>query len=394
MSDIISRFRETRAHTEALCDPLLVEDYGVQSMPDASPPKWHLAHTSWFFENFLLAPFIDRYKSFNSDFGFIFNSYYNSVGSHLERNRRGLLNRPAVREIYQYRAHVDECLKMILEHPTEDQLSLIELGLQHEQQHQELLLTDIKHVFWSNPLKPAYLRESVETRRNGFGTPLDGWFDFEKGVREIGYSQQLHGAFSFDNETPRHPVYIGDFKIQKRLITNREFYEFIQAGGYRNPLLWLSQGWDLAKQNHWEAPLYWMWPNEMTLSGIQPLDLDAPVAHVSFYEADAFARWRGARLPTEEEWEIFAEKYPKHSFGNPYLLWGERWQWTSSAYRPYPGFKPLPHSLGEYNEKFMSNQMVLRGGSCATPKGHIRSTYRNFFAPESRWQFTGIRLAL
>lgn len=412
LENLRSAWLETRHLTERLCRPMQVEDFCIQSMPDVSPPKWHLAHTTWFFEEFLLGQTSD-YRPVHPRYRFLFNSYYESVGEHLERSKRGVLSRPTTDEVMQYRSEIDERVQSMFEPLTDcrQQRETLRLGIHHEQQHQELLLTDLKHIFWSNPLRPVYYdretERSVPPHANPYGYE-DEWVEIEEGLYEIGHDPE--DGFSFDNETPKHPVYAAEFSIQRRLITNGEYLEFIEAGGYRDPALWLSQGWDLAK--HWEAPLYWEksptgW-TEMTLAGMLPLDLNAPVAHVSFFEADAFARWRGARLPTEAEWEIYALTRPiEGNFleGGRYhpaalkkstpsdQLWGEVWQWTASAYRPYPGFKPLSGSFGEYNAKFMSNQMVLRGGSCVTPRSHIRATYRNFFQPEARWQFSGIRLA-
>lgn len=407
---------EVRAQTEKLCKSLAIEDFGVQSMPDVSPPKWHLAHTSWFFEQFLLQREISNYTPFHRDFSFLFNSYYESVGEHLERSRRGLLSRPTVDEILRYRAHVTDALAQVERTPETERI--IELGLHHEQQHQELLLTDIKHIFWSNPLKPVYAsRSTIQPSEDNSASVLEDWTTIDEGLYETGYEDEADqpGTFCFDNEKPRHAVYLNGYEIQNRLITNGEYLEFIESGGYENPALWLSQGWDHVQRNGWKAPLYWTQngndlsdpsdPSEMTLAGMLPLDPRSPVVHVSYFEADAFARWRGARLPTEAEWEVYSERFPiRGSFlesgryhpcagGSSAQLWGEVWQWTASAYSPYPGYRPFPDAFAEYNGKFMSNQMVLRGGSCATPRSHIRATYRNYFAPETRWQFSGIRLA-
>jgi ergothioneine biosynthesis protein EgtB len=405
MGEIISELRQVRAQTEKLCEPLMVEDFGVQSMPDVSPPKWHLAHTSWFFEEFLLSKNLQHYEPYHPAFRFLFNSYYESVGAHLERPRRGLISRPTVEDIFQYRASVDQFLDRVEENSTT--IPILETGLHHEQQHQELILTDIKHNFWSNPLHPTYLAKSARLK----GATVRGneatadWLKVEEGLYEIGHDGEQ--GFSFDIERPRHPVYLADFEIQTRLITNQEYLEFIRAGGYENPAYWLSQGWEVARINQWTAPLYWIdREREMTLSGVHGLDPESPVIHVSYFEADAFARWRGARLPTEAEWETASARFPvcgsflesenfhpSSSSGSLPQFWGEAWQWTSSAYRPYPGFKPHPGAFVEYNGKFMSNQMILRGGSCVTPRSHIRATYRNYFPPEARWQFSGIRLA-
>jgi ergothioneine biosynthesis protein EgtB len=381
-------------------------------MPDVSPPKWHLAHTSWFFEQFLFAPHITAYERYDRDFGYLFNSYYESVGEHIERQKRGLISRPTVRQVFDYRSFVDQSLERVAETP--ETRFVLELGIHHEQQHQELLLTDIKHILWSNPLKPVYnkaLAPEVSLAQNSRSAFNNDWIDVEEGLYKIGHDPDR--GFSFDNERPRHAVYLTDFELASRLVTNGEYLDFMKSGGYQNPSHWLSQGWECVRQNHWQSPLYWIlkdgsW-HEMTLTGLQPLNLNAPVAHVSFYEADAYARSVGARLPTEAEWEVAAEHHPiRGSFlesarlhpsderanaENSFQLWGELWQWTSSSYHPYPGFKPLPDAFSEYNGKFMSNQMILRGGSCATPRSHIRGSYRNFFPPDARWQFSGIRIA-
>ena len=417
-----AELRRARKITEKLCDPLEVEDFGVQSMPEVSPPKWHLAHTTWFIEEFLLARHERGYEPFQPEFRFLFNSYYESAGAHLERQHRGLISRPTVREIFRYRSFVDETLFSALDRgqirASEQELeALIQLAARHEEQHQELLLTDIKHILWMNPSKPSY-RRGVEQESPVPREPeTRDWLEIEGGLYEIGAEEGQEAGFSFDNERPRHPVYIPDFALSPALVSNGEYLEFMRAGGYRESRYWLSAGWDWVRQNRWEAPLYWIagpdgsdiW-SEMTLSGVRPLEPGRPVAHVSYYEADAFARWRGARLPTEAEWEVVADGLPMqgsflesgrlHPGALPssretphWQLWGELWQWTSSAYGPYPGFRPLTGAFSEYNGKFMSNQMVLRGGSCVTPRSQMRGTYRNFFPPEARWQFSGIRLA-
>lgn len=410
-TSVLRLYLEVRAATDALAAPLSAEDCGVQSMPEASPTKWHLAHTSWFFETFLLARHLPGYRPFHPRFGFLFNSYYDAVGPRLARPERGLLSRPSLEEVIAYRRHVDARLEELLRRTRDGDLAelvpAILLGLHHEQQHQELLLTDIKHALWSNPLRPAY--RALPPPRSGEPTQ-QGWAAYPEGVRWIGY----HGlGFSFDNERPRHRVFVDAYRLGTRPVTNAEYANFIEDGGYRRPELWLSEGFDHARRGGWSAPLYWegadgAW-QVFTLAGMRPLDPDEPVCHVSYYEADAFARWAKARLPTEAEWEIaanhldvegsFAESGRLHpspcGLGAEAMaqLYGEVWQWTASAYAPYPGFEPEPGAFGEYNGKFMVSQMVLRGGSCVSPRTHLRATYRNFWAPHSRWQFSGIRLA-
>jgi ergothioneine biosynthesis protein EgtB len=411
-SALVKEYRSVRADSEALCAPLAIEDYGVQAMPDASPPKWHLAHTTWFFENFILQPHAPDYRVFHPRFGFLFNSYYETVGSFFPRAQRGLLARPTVEEVYRYRAHVDAAMLELLETAPEPVRTDLEcrtvLGLNHEQQHQELLLTDIKYNFAINPLRPAY---HAAPEAEPHPAPPLAWLDFSGGPRDIGHAGP---GFAYDNETPRHRVLLRDYRLASRPVSNGEFLEFMAAGGYRRPEVWLSDGWAAVRQKGFEAPLYWeriegeWW--QMTLAGLKRLDAHEPVCHVSFYEADAFARWRGKRLPTEAEWECAAAAcairgnfrdsglyHPtaadRVSPGKPAQIFGNVWEWTQSAYAPYPGFKPLAGSLGEYNGKFMCNQLVLRGGSCATPRSHIRATYRNFFYPADRWQFSGVRLA-
>jgi ergothioneine biosynthesis protein EgtB len=405
---ILEQYRSIRNDTESLCRPLATEDYVIQGMPDVSPPKWHLAHSTWFFENFLLIPCLPDYRVFHPQFGHLFNSYYESIGNFFPRPQRGLLSRPTVAEIYRYRSHVDHGIEALIAAPgtTQEVLSRVELGLNHEQQHQELLLTDIKYNFALNPLHPVY-QPALEPGR--CHPEQLKWLDFPAGLRKIGHQADY---FAFDNETPRHAVYLNAYRLASRLVSNGEFLEFVDAGGYQRAEYWLSDGWAMVRQKAWQAPLYWQkidgawWV--MTLGGLRKLDHDEPVSHVSYYEADAYARWRGRRLPSEAEWEWAAA--PQPVVGNlrdtGYLhpvaaqgrhaikqLYGDVWEWTASPYQPYPGFRPLQGSLGEYNGKFMCNQMVLRGGSCVTPKSHIRSTYRNFFYPADRWQFSGIRLA-
>jgi len=413
------RYHQVRSWSEKICQPLETEDYVIQTMPDVSPPKWHLAHTTWFFETFLLVPYLTDYAVFQPQYGYLFNSYYEAVGQRHPRPQRGLLSRPTVPEVYQYRAYVDEAMRSLfgqLAHELGDHpnlLSLIELGLHHEQQHQELLLTDIKHILALNPLRPAYRADLPEASPPTAIT--DRWLDYPGGLYAIGHEGQ---DFAFDNEGPRHSVYLQDFWLAARLVTNGEYLEFMEAGGYSKPEYWLSEGWAMVQQMvpaHIQAqlaPLYWesidgnWWV--MTLAGLRPLNEHEPVCHVSFYEADAYARWAEKRLPTEAEWEVAAVQvppsgnlldsgrlHPSPAIGTsrPDQLFGDLWEWTQSAYLPYPGFKPATGAVGEYNGKFMCNQMVLRGGSCATPADHIRATYRNFFPPATRWQFSGIRLA-
>lgn len=412
MANLAERFSQTRRFTERLCEPLSVEDFVVQSMPDASPTRWHLAHTTWFFETFVLARWEADYQPANADFQFLFNSYYNSVGEAFPRAQRGLLTRPTVAEVFEYRHAVDHRVSRLLASLADDDTielaRVVELGINHEQQHQELMLTDIKHAFSCNPLFPMY-------RQSPAGLPAadakpSSWSAFSGGVVEIGHAGR---TFAFDNERPRHKSFLQPFEMQNRLVTTGEFFEFVNDGGYRRPGLWLSLGWATVREQQWAAPLYWVkrdenW-HEFSLGGLRPLNADEPVCHISYFEADAFARWAGARLPTEAEWEhaaagvdvegrfVEGERYhPGPLNGNRgglAQMYGEVWQWTASGYAPYPGYVPPAGALGEYNAKFMCNQYVLRGGSCATPASHLRATYRNFFPPEARWQFTGIRLA-
>ncbi len=406
-TDLDSRYESVRATSMALCRTLETEDYVVQSMPGVSPTKWHLAHTSWFFEQFILVEQVDNYAAFDKHYEFLFNSYYYTKGQMHARDQRGLLSRPTVREITAYREHVDIEILKLLEHSDDvDLCNLIELGLQHEQQHQELMLTDIKHVFSVNPLRPALVNADVQRRL----TPLPdlSFVSFDGGMAEIGASGD---GFAFDNETPRHEVLLRPYQLADRLVSNGEYRAFIKADAYTDSSLWLADGWAWLQNNEIDRPLYWSkdLKREFTLSGIRDLDDDAPVCHVSFYEAEAYARWAGARLPTETEWENAAADVPvignqmeqgvlhpqplksrEHKLAQ---MFGDTWEWTTSAYSPYPGFEPLAGSLGEYNGKFMCNQMVCRGGSCVTPPGHVRASYRNFFYPQDRWQFFGIRLA-
>ena len=413
MPILLDSYRTVRAFSEALCEPLVPEDYVVQSMPDVSPAKWHLAHTSWFFETFVLKPHLPGYTSLHPQYDFLFNSYYNAVGERHCRVRRGVLSRPTVDETYAYRAYVDEFMETLLGAAGPETLAVLEplvtLGLHHEQQHQELMLTDLKYNFFENPLCPVY-----RPRRDppASAVPALEWIGFGEGVREIGWDG---AGFAFDNETPRHKEYVAAFALGSRLVTNGEYLRFVDAGGYRQPEWWLSEGWGTAQARGWTAPLCWWnrrgeW-SEFTLAGMGALELAAPVCHVSLFEADAYARWAGARLATEAEWEIAAETVPLcgnfadagrfHPAPLPadaepetlHQMFGDVWEWTRSPYSPYPGYAPPPGALGEYNGKFMCNQFVLRGGSCATSHSHMRSTYRNFFPPDARWQFMGIRLA-
>ncbi len=406
---LLLQYREARQQTEELCQPLAVEDYCIQCIPEVSPPKWHLAHTTWFFETFLLIPFVPRYKPFHPGFDYLFNSYYETVGVPYPRSKRGLLSRPTVDEVYRYRAHVDTAMVELIataEDRRNDIALRVTLGIHHEQQHQELLLTDIKYNFSVNPLRPVYRALPLVPRREA--APVE-WTGHEGGVVMIGHDGP---GFAFDNETPRHRVYVADFFLAARPVTNGGYLEFMEAGGYRRSEYWLSDGWRTVREKNWQAPLYWeridgqWW--QFTLAGMRPVDEDAPVCHVCFYEAEAYARWAGKRLPSEAEWErVAAAQTPAGNLretgylhpaaaegsGSIMQLYGDVWEWTRSPYAPYPGFRPLAGSLGEYNGKFMCNQVVLRGGSCVTPISHIRATYRNFFYPADRWQFSGFRLA-
>ncbi|HEY8261825.1 MAG TPA: ergothioneine biosynthesis protein EgtB [Methylosinus sp.] len=407
-----ARLAATRRLTLELARPLGVEDMGGQAIEEASPTKWHLGHTSWFFEALVLAPFLDGYEIFDPRFGFCFNSYYETAGPRQPRGRRGLLTRPPLEQVLAYCRHVDAALSALFARgAAEEALQRIELGLDHEQQHQELLLTDILALFAANPLRPAY--RDARPRLVGRAPEPVRWLAFPGGPRRFGHSG---AGFCYDNETPSHDALIAPFLLADRPVANAEWLDFIADGGYRTPTLWLSDGWDRIAREGWEAPAYWERRDgewlAMTLEGLAPLVPDAPVAHVSFYEADAFARWAGARLPTEFEWEAAAvladapiagnllgsdalrPLAPAETFrGAPRQLFGDVWEWTASAYSPYPGYRPPPGAIGEYNGKFMCDQHVLRGGSCATPDGHIRATYRNFLYARQRWQFSGLRLA-
>ena len=408
-ADLGQRFCSVRQQTETLCEPLTPEDMMVQSCAEASPAKWHLAHTTWFFETFLLSEFKPDYKPFHPDFHWLFNSYYNAVSDQPVKKLRGSFSRPSLEEILDYRRHVNAAMERWIENGVSDEVArLVTLGLHHEQQHQELLAYDIKNAFWSNPLHPAYRKGGLTSA--GAARPVE-WIGHEGGLGEIGYGGD---SFCFDNEQPRHKVYLKPFELGSRLATCGEYLDFMRGGGYERADLWLSDGWDMVKAQGWRAPLYWFeadgeW-RVFTLCGAVDLRelLATPVCHVSYYEADAFARWMGKRLPTEAEWEIAAEGLPaegnllESEILHPMAakagsglqqMFGDVWEWTASAYLGYPGYTAPPGALGEYNGKFMSNQMVLRGGSAVTPASHIRSSYRNFFQPASRWQFSGVRLA-
>jgi len=404
------RYAAVRAASEALAAPLSPEDATAQSMPDASPTKWHLAHTSWFFETFLLEG-RPGYRPVDPAYRVLFNSYYQSVGEQYLRPERGLITRPGLEAVYAYRSHVDAAIRALLEADAlgTEQRALVELGLHHEQQHQELMLTDVKHLLAKNPTHPVYQARAPEPSKPA---PALEWHACAAGLREIGHEG---AGFAFDNEGPRHRVFVHGFALASRLVTNGEFLAFLEDEGYARPELWLSDGFATLQQRGWRAPLYWQqrdgaW-HHFTLAGLRPLDPNEPVTHVSAYEADAYARWAGARLPTEAEWEVVASD--ARAEGNfvesgrlhpaplgvaagptaPAQLFGDAWEWTGSAYAPYPGYRPPAGAVGEYNGKFMANQLVLRGGSCATPRSHIRASYRNFFYPDARWQFSGIRLA-
>lgn len=405
----LDRYRAVRRASEILAQPLSAEDQTAQSMPDASPTKWHLAHTTWFFETFLLQPRLKGYRAFDPRFAYLFNSYYEALGPRQPRPERGLLTRPSASDVTAYRAHVDAAMARLLADEAQDDLSdLLDLGLAHEEQHQELILMDVLHLFAQSPLAPAYAPAPGVAASPDPG-PLR-YLDFEGGVREIGHDGE---GFAFDNEGPRHKVYLEPFRLADRLTTNAEWLAFMADGGYRRAEFWLSDGWARAQAEGWTAPLYWRegedgtW-SAMSLYGLRPLDPHAPVVHVSFYEAWAYASWAGRRLPTEAEWECAARDLPVrgaflargrlapaapfHGSGLRQMF-GDAWEWTRSAYCPYPGFKPAAGAVGEYNGKFMSGQMVLRGGACVTPDGHVRATYRNFFHPHQRWMFSGVRLA-
>jgi ergothioneine biosynthesis protein EgtB len=406
-ADLLEQFLAVRSRTEHLCEPLATEDYVVQPMVDVSPPRWHLGHVSWFFEHFVLGKHRPGYEPFHPEYAYLFNSYYNLVGARTDRPLRGLLTRPTVAEVYTYRHAVTDRVRELLEGCDEQTLAnlahILRIGLNHEQQHQELLVTDIKFILFQEPLFPAYSREPMPVSKPP--GPL-GWHTFDGGVTSIGHEGD---GFAYDNEGPAHDVMLHPFSLADRLVTNGEYLEFMNDGGYTRPELWLADGWDMARAEGWSAPLYWLKRDDgyiqHTLYGLQKVDPHAPVTHVSFYEADAYARWAGMRLPTEFEWEHAARRLqsdrsgPMLEDGVPHptddsgSLIGGVWEWTQSPYAPYPGYAPVDGALGEYNGKFMINQMVLRGGSVATPRGHLRVSYRNFWHPDKRWQFSGIRLA-
>ena len=405
-SALDDRYRAVRSHSVALAAPLTAEDQCVQSMADASPTKWHLAHTTWFFETVVLQPHLDGYRPFDTRWHFLFNSYYEALGPRHPRPQRGLLTRPGLDEVHAYRAHVDAAMLQLLaqldgadgEARWRRIEPIVTLGLHHEQQHQELLLTDILHAFWCNPLLPAYAPPAAPALRlASVEDRSEPWIDLHGGVVQVGHDGE---GFSFDNETPRHAALLQPCRVARRLVTCGEFAQFIEDGGYRTPSLWLSDGWAMVQAQGWDAPAYWLAPDDprvtrgggegdgwqvFGLHGLRPMDPLAPVAQLSFYEASAFAEWAGARLPTEFEWEAASPQVAQAT--------GHVWQWTRSSYDPYPGFRPLPGVAAEYNGKFMVGQLVLRGGSLATPAGHARPSYRNFFPPAARWQFSGLRLA-
>jgi ergothioneine biosynthesis protein EgtB len=384
--NLLEFYNSVRGYTEKLCAPLETEDYLPQPVGDVSPPKWNIAHTTWFFEEMILKKFVPEYKVFDSNFAYFFNSYYNSIGTRTLRHKRGDLSRPTVKQVFAYRKYVDERMRRFLQTDlAKEALELVLLGLHHEQQHQELFLTDLKYILACNPLFPVYDAENILEEKGEIDASETGEFiEINNGIYEIGYDG---AGFCFDNELGRHKVYLNDFSISKNAVTNGEFLEFIAAGGYENFNLWHSEGWDWVQQNEINSPLYWHATGgewfQFTLSGLRKIKPENPVCHVSFYEAAAFAEWKNLRLPTEFEWEAANAK-----FG-----WGWRWEWTNSAYLPFPNFKKAAGAVGEYNGKFMINQMVLRGASVVTPPNHSRPTYRNFFHPHLRWQFTGIRLA-
>ncbi|MEG9438092.1 ergothioneine biosynthesis protein EgtB [Edaphobacter sp. HDX4] len=436
---LLGRFKAVRSATLALCRPLSPEDMMVQSCSEASPIKWHLAHTSWFFETFVLSEFLANYSLFDPNFRWLFNSYYNSLGDMPEKKLRSSFSRPPLEIILAYRSHIDSAIEHLLQHPIEDEAARrIALGIEHEQQHQELIATDIKHALFTNPLHPPYIDRAEPVPFATIAPPLE-WIEFSPGLTEIGLTPDLTSTdlFAFDNETPRHPFYVAPFRLASRLVTCAEYLAFIDQNGYNRPELWLSEGWTTIRAEGIQAPMYWQRDSETksgwsiyTMHGLIPLEdlSETPVCHISLFEADAYARWAGHRLPTEFEWEYAAYQLGNaqthSSTGNnsvdvhsrfavtPNLLesgnlhptaashlpglqqmFGDVWEWTASPYTGYPGYAPLPGALGEYNGKFMSSQMVLRGGSCVTPATHIRATYRNFFSPETRWQFSGLRLA-
>lgn len=410
------QFHDIRTQTVRLCDPLRPEDFSAQPVEYVSPPKWHLGHTTWFFETFLLKPYKRGYTPFGKDYDFIFNSYYESVGKRILKSNRGSFTRPTIEDVMAYRAHVDNAMVELLtigQQLPSKATEILAIGLNHEQQHQELLLYDIKYILGTNPLFPAY-QNRVKNPQNGIDVLHDNtsqYINIPGGIYDIGHAGE---GFCFDNELGRHKVLLQDFQVQDRLVTNGEYLEFIEAGGYAQFQYWLSEGWQWVQENNIEAPLYWHFIDDVwytyTLEGLEKIKLDYPVAHISFFEADAFAQWKGQRLLTEFEWEVACNRLapkipaqanllekdllsPQKQTMHDFQFYGDCWEWTSSAYRPYPHFKAAEGALGEYNGKFMINQMVLRGGSCATPLSHIRPSYRNFFHPHMRWAISGIRLA-
>ena len=406
-SELLNYYQQVRQLSEDICQPLEIEDYVVQSMPDASPIKWHLGHTTWFYEAFILVPHLPNYQVFHPKFDYIFNSYY-ELGERVASSQRGTLSRPTVEEVYKYREYVDNAIQTLTAQslPNLEIEALITLGLNHEQQHQEFLLTNIKHIFANNPLRPVYNPDLPTS--DEILDPLQ-WLNYPAGLYSIGYDGE---GFAFDNEIPRHQVYLQEYLLASRLVTNGEYLEFIEAGGYQNPDYWLSEGWKIARVQNWQTPLYWekidgaWWI--MTLGGLRRLNKSEPVCHVSFYEADAYSRFCGKRLPTEAEWENatnsipvtgnllekgFLQPTPAANSNKLQQMFGDVWQWTQSSHHPYPGYRPVVGVVGEYNSKLMCNRLVLRGGSCVTPQSHIRPSYRNFYSPETRWQFSGIRLA-
>jgi len=380
--NLVEKYLSIREYSEELCQPLQTEDYVVQPVVDVSPPKWHLGHTTWFFETFILKAFSPDYQVYDDNYNFVFNSYYETIGNRVIRTDRGNLSRPSVTDIYKYRSYVDEAMvKFLSDEVGNDVYELIVLGFNHEQQHQELLLTDIKFILGNNPLFPLYHEEKTEVLSLSHN---ESFLTVEEGIYDIGFNGE---GFCFDNELNRHKVYLNNFSISSSLVSNQDYIAFIEDGGYKNFNLWHAEGWDWVNTNHIEAPMYWhkingSWHN-YTLQGLKVVDPNQPLTHISYYEAYAFASWKGMRLPTEFEWEVAAKHFS----------WGERWEWTESAYLPYPGFSKAPGAIGEYNGKFMVNQKVLRGASIATPEQHSRISYRNFFHPNLRWQYTGIRLA-
>lgn len=409
--NLLDLFDEVRQHTITLVEPLEKEDMVVQPMENASPSKWHLAHTSWFFETFVLGKYEKDFESLHPQYAYLFNSYYLQTGVPFTRSKRGVITRPTVDQVFEYRRYVNDQMRNFINSCTEevweDAAAVVEIGIHHEQQHQELIITDTKFLLAQNPLLPVY--KPIDQQRSSSKSALN-WIAFEEGIAEIGSNGD---TFTYDNEHPRHRAYIHPFELSDRLITNEEYLEFMEAGGYEDSSLWLDEGWAAVQQNNWKAPLYWFkregkWM-EFSLAGAEQLNPYVPVCHISYFEADAFARWKGCRLPTEQEWEYacddrqitgnFVESGLIHPISSNQnedglkQMFGDLWEWTSSSYAPYPGYTPLPGALGEYNGKFMANQYVLRGGSCATSETHIRKTYRNFFHTDARWQFSGIRLA-